>query len=62
MTTIVPYNSFYFQCADLVLSGDAPDPGPGPSGADGGCAAGSSSGSLAAGLAALGLVLRRRRR
>lgn len=64
MTTLVPYNSFYFQCADLVLSVDAPDPGPGPSGADGGCAAGSSSGSLAAGLAALGLVLglRRRRR
>lgn len=63
MTTVVPYNSFYFQCADLVLSGDAPDPG--PSGADGGCAAGSSSGSLAAGLAglaALGLVRRRRRR
>jgi len=58
MTTTVPYNSFYFQCADLVLSGDAPE----SPGTEGGCAAGSSSGSLAAGLAVLGLVLRRRRR
>jgi MYXO-CTERM domain-containing protein len=60
MTTSVPYNSFYFQCADIVLAGDAPEPG--PSETDGGCAAGSSSGSVAAGLAALGLLLLRRRR
>lgn len=66
MTTTVPYNSFYYQCADLVLSngtdpGPGPDPDPGPSSTDGGCAAG-GSGSLAAGLGLLGLALRRRRR
>ncbi len=61
MTTAVPYNSFYFQCADIVLSGEAPEPG--PTDTAGGCAADrSSSGSLAAGLAALGLALLRRRR
>ncbi|HWU89735.1 MAG TPA: SCE4755 family polysaccharide monooxygenase-like protein [Kofleriaceae bacterium] len=59
MTTVVPYNSFYFQCADLVLS-DSADPTQPPA-SDGGCAAGSSAGP-AASLAALGLVLRRRRR
>jgi len=63
MTTTVPYNSFYFQCADLVL-GDGTDPGPdpGPSETAGGCAAGSSTTGLACGLAALGLLRRRRRR
>lgn len=66
MTTSVPYNSFYYQCADLVLSNGTdpnpdPDPDPGPSSTDGGCAAG-GSGSLAAGLGLLGLLLRRRRR
>jgi uncharacterized protein (TIGR03382 family) len=62
MTTAVPYNSFYFQCADIVLSDNpSADPDPEPA-TDGGCAAGSSSGSVAAGLAALGLVRRRRRR
>jgi hypothetical protein len=58
MTTAVPYSSFYFQCADLVISDD---PGPGP-GDPGGCAAGSSTQGLAAGLgvlAALGFVRRR---
>jgi len=59
MTTAVPYNSFYYQCADIVLSGDA-EPTPPPDTA-GGCATGPSAG-LAAGLAALGLVRRRRRR
>lgn len=62
MTTSVPYNSFYFQCADLVLAGDGVEPGPGPAGADGGCAAGGSPAGLAAGLVALGLALGRRRR
>ena len=63
MTTAVPYNSFYFQCADLVI-GDGVDPGPnpGPADTDGGCAAGSSAQGLAAGLGVLGLALRRRRR
>jgi hypothetical protein len=59
MTTSVPYNSFYFQCADLVLA-DGGDPGSGPGEPDGGCAAGSST-SLLAGLAGLGILLRRRR-
>jgi hypothetical protein len=62
MTTSVPYNSFYFQCADLVLAGDAPEPGPEPGEIDGGCTAGSSSSGLAAGLAMVGLARRRRHR
>lgn len=61
MTTSVPYNSFYFQCADIVLAGDGDGDG-GPAEAEGGCATGSSSGNLAAGLAVLALALRRRRR
>ena len=61
MTTTVPYNSFYFQCADLVLGDDA-EPGPGPADANGGCSTGSPSLGLAAGLALLGLVRRRPRR
>jgi hypothetical protein len=61
MTTAVPYDSFYFQCADLVL-GDGGDPEPtGPTETEGGCATGSSVQGLAAGLAVLGLALRRRR-
>jgi hypothetical protein len=66
MTTVVPYNSFYFQCADLVLGGEAPDPGPdpdpGPAATDGGCTAGGPSQGLAAGLSVLALTLLRRRR
>ena len=61
MTTVVPYNSFYFQCADIAIAAEGAEPEPGPAEAEGGCAAGSSSGSLAAGLAAAGLVRRRRR-
>jgi predicted carbohydrate-binding protein with CBM5 and CBM33 domain len=59
MTTVEPYNSFYYQCADIVISGDA-EPTE-PTETDGGCGAGSGAG-LGAGIAALGLVLRRRRR
>lgn len=58
MTTNVPYNSFYYQCADLTIGeggGDPPD-----NGTDGGCATGSGAGALAA-LALLGLLPRRRR-
>ena len=64
MTTVVPYNSFYFQCADLVLGGEVPgpDPDPGPAEADGGCTAGGPSQGLAAGLSVLALTLLRRRR
>jgi uncharacterized protein (TIGR03382 family) len=65
MTTTVPYNSFYFQCADLML-GDGADPGPDPGdgGDGGGCNTGSSSPSLglAVGLVLLGLVRRRHSR
>ena len=60
MTTAVPYNSFYYQCADIVLS-DGAEPTPSPE-SDGGCAAGGAAAGPAAALAALGLVLRRRRR
>ena len=69
MTTAVPYNSFYFQCADIML-GDDVEPGPGGDGGDGGggggCSTGSSSPSpslgLAVGLVLLGLVRRRHSR
>ena len=63
MTTAVPYNSFYFQCADLVLSADA------GSGSDtggntpsGGCSAttGGAQGGVVIAIAAF--VARRRRR
>lgn len=59
MTTSVPYNSFYYQCADIELAGDGPDPE--PPGTEGGCAAGGGASGLAAGLALLGLVRRRTR-
>lgn len=55
MTTQVPYNSFYYQCADIAI-GDGGDPGgpvdPGPdpdpdppAASDGGCSTGSSGGA-----------------
>jgi uncharacterized protein (TIGR03382 family) len=59
MTVSVPYNSFYFQCADLVLSADAPPPPP-PSPPSGGCSASSGSAGVMIALAALGLRRRRR--
>jgi uncharacterized protein (TIGR03382 family) len=57
MTTRVPYDSFYFQCADLVIAGDPTDPGGDPGG---GC---STSGGAGAGmlLAVLMLVRRQKR-
>ena len=71
MTTTVPYNSFYFQCADItIVGGDDPGGGPdagvggGGGGGDeppsGGCSTGSGTG-LGMILVALG-VLRRRDR
>ena len=62
MTTLVPYNSFYFQCADIRIADgvDPVDPPPGGDDTEGGCSAGSG-----AGLAMLGFVVafaRRRRR
>lgn len=56
MTTTEPYNSFYWQCADIVI-GDGTTP---PPEADGGCS--TSRGSGAGLVLALGLLLRRRRR
>ena len=42
MTTAVPYNSFYYQCADIVLGEDS---GPGvDSAVQGGCSTGAGSG------------------
>lgn len=62
MTTTVPYNSFYWQCADIVIAGDVPDPDPDPDGdeVDGGCATGSGGGAGAI-LLVLGLLRRRAR-
>lgn len=66
MTVEVPYNSFYYQCADIAI-GDAPDPGmtedpPGDAGeVGGGCSAGGGAGTGAL-LALAGLVMSRRRR
>lgn len=77
MTTSVPYNSFYFQCADITLSNGAPgspDAGGGGDGdgdggstepTSGGCSSsGGTTGASALLLAGLGLglVLRRRQR
>jgi hypothetical protein len=62
MTTVVPYNSFYYQCADITIGDDGGGSGGGGGGSgetDGGCATGSGAGALAA-LALLGLVRRRR--
>lgn len=69
MTTTEPYNSFYWQCADIVIAGDAaPDAGPTGGGeTSGGCATTSGSGAapittVAAMLLVFGLARRRRRR
>lgn len=65
MTTAVPYNSFYFQCSDIVLSasaGGGDDDGTSSAPTEGGCNAGGTNrgGGVALGLALL-LGLRRRR-
>jgi hypothetical protein len=68
MTTVEPYNSFYFQCSDIILSSSAPGPDAGagtdPGGdLNGGCsAAQSSKGSVLFVLLSLVLVAIRRRR
>jgi len=55
MTTQVPYNSFYYQCADIAIAapGDPVDPGdpggPTASGDGGGCSAGSGGPGSGAG-------------
>ena len=53
MTTTEPYNSFYWQCADITI-GDGTTPPPGD---DGGCSVGGSPSLLA-----LLVLLRRRKR
>jgi hypothetical protein len=64
MTTAVPYNSFYYQCADIALSEDG-DPGVEPA-VEGGCVAGSSTGAgallLLAGVLSRSARTRRARR
>lgn len=67
MTTAVPYNSFYFQCADIRIGeglggGDAGGGG-GGDGSSGGCSAGGGvGGGGLGGVVVVGLALRRRRR
>lgn len=62
MTTAVPYNSFYFQCADIRIGGDPVDPSdPDDDGAaEGGCSTGGSG--AGAGMVLLAFALIRRRR
>lgn len=55
MQVTEPYNSFYWQCADIVIGGDAPE----PEGTSGGCATSRGAGL---GIALALLALRRRRR
>jgi MYXO-CTERM domain-containing protein len=61
MTTQVPYNSFYYQCADIILGegGEISEEGDGGEGA--GCSTSSGAGWGAMALLA-GLFARRRRR
>jgi len=68
MTTTEPYNSFYYQCADIVIAGDVvtpPDGGGGGGGneTNGGCATTGTDSTAGAALLllALGFVRRRRR-
>jgi MYXO-CTERM domain-containing protein len=49
MTTSVPYNSFYYQCADITLSSSAPDGPDGGTGGGGGGGGSSPSGGCAVG-------------
>ena len=59
MTTQVPYDSFYFQCADIAIA-EGGDPGGADPGVQGGCSTGSGSGAGALVILAC-LALRRRR-
>lgn len=58
MTTAVPYNSFYYQCADITTSGDPVAPGE----VDGGCQAGGGAGAGMLVVVLGALTSRRRRR
>jgi MYXO-CTERM domain-containing protein len=72
MTTNVPYNSFYFQCADIVLSNSAPaspdagegtvdPPGTGAGATGSGCSTTGTSGGTASWLALAMMILIGRR-
>jgi len=66
MTTAEPYNSFYYQCADLTISASGSGGGSGnppPSGdSSGGCSTGGSPGiGVGVALALLAVTARRRR-
>lgn len=60
MTTQVPYNSFYFQCADIALRAGSGGGGGGEPSDDGGCQAGGSSALAWPVVLAMLLALRRR--
>jgi hypothetical protein len=62
MTTVVPYNSFYYQCADITIGdggGSGSDAGGGVDG--GGCSTGAGAGAAIL-VALAGVVARRRPR
>lgn len=61
MTTSVPYNSFYYQCADIVIFGEPIDPPPPDEEVDGGCSTSGSGTGLLVALAIVGGLVRRRR-
>jgi uncharacterized protein (TIGR03382 family) len=63
MTTSVPYNSFYYQCADITIAGEVVEPPP-PGELEGGCSAtgGDGAGSLVVIVGGVLAVRRRRRR
>jgi uncharacterized protein (TIGR03382 family) len=56
MTTAIPYNSFYYQCADVVLAGDP------IADVDGGCSTGPGAGTGMVFVMALAIGRRRRTR
>ena len=63
MQVNAPYNSFYWQCADIVIAGDGGGDGTDPGDVDGGCStAGASTGSGALLLIVAAVIGRRRRR
>lgn len=61
MTVTVPYDSFYYQCADITIGDAGSGSGSGgPPDVDGGCS--TSRGGLGGAVVALALLLRRRKR
>jgi Synergist-CTERM protein sorting domain-containing protein len=60
MQVTAPYNSFYWQCADIVIAGEGGGDVTDPGDVDGGCSAGASPGAGALLLIAL-MALRRSR-